>query len=262
MKRLLLAVLLVPTLALSAEEKTTGASAEEKTTGASAEKTTAASDDPMAGWVPPKVTKAAKDKQEIQAALRSMDVAARTGDLDAAAALVDFPVTMMTDDSKGDAMGEAWSRERWTEVMKPFYDKPMKDMKITHKPNIFLLSDSLASVDDVCTMTQGGKTITSRNSAFFIRRDGKWRVKAMAEGGWGDMMAAGPQGTASTTQGPGSEGTGSAAERTGSQGSASDPQSPANAQPPATAQPPASAQPPANVQPPADAQPPAERTTK
>ena len=35
----------------------------------------------------------------------------------------------------------------------------MKDMKVTHKPNVFLLSDSLASVDDVCTMTHGGKTI-------------------------------------------------------------------------------------------------------
>jgi uncharacterized protein (TIGR02246 family) len=201
MKRLVLAMLLVPSLALAAEEKTA-----------------TPSDDPMAGWVPPKVTNAAKDKQEIQALFRSMEAAARTGDLDAAAALVDFPVTMITDDSKGEATGEAWSRERWTEVMKPFYDKPMKDMKVTHKPNVFLLSDSLASVDDVCTMTQGGKTITSRNSSFVIRRDGKWRVKAMAEGGWGDMMAEAPQGTASSTQEPAPGSTGSAAEGTPSQG--------------------------------------------
>lgn len=209
MKRLLLAMLLVPSLAFAAEEKTA-----------------APSDDPMAQWVPPKVTNAAKDKQEIQALLRSMEAAGRTGDLDAAAALVDFPVTMMTDDSKGDAMGEAWSREQWTKVMKPFYDKPMKDVKVTHKPTIFLLSDSLASVDDVWTMTKGGKTVTSRNSIFAIRRDGQWRVKAMAEGGWGDMMAASPQGAASSTQGPTSEGTGSAAEKPGSQRTGSDVQAP------------------------------------
>jgi uncharacterized protein (TIGR02246 family) len=204
MTRLLLAMLLVPSLALGAEEKTA-----------------APSDDPMANWVPPKVTNAGKDKQEILAVLRSMEAAGRTGDLDAAAALVDFPVMMITDDSKGDAMGEAWSREQWTKVMKPFYDKPMKDVKVTHKPTIFLLSDSLASVDDVCTMTRGGKTVTSRNSIVAIRRDGKWRVKTMAEGGWGDMMAAAPQGTASSTQGPPSEGTGSAAEGPRSQGSGS-----------------------------------------
>jgi hypothetical protein len=128
---------------------------------------------------------------------------------------------MITDDSKGEATGEAWSRERWTEVMKPFYDKPMKDMKITHKPTVFLLSDSLASVDDVSTMTMGGKTITSRNSMFVVRRDGKWLVKAMAEGGWGDMMAQMPSATAGGAQESGSQGTGSAAEAPGAQGTGS-----------------------------------------
>ena len=182
MKSLLLAMFLVPaTLALAAE------------------KAAPPSDDPMAGWVPPKVKNEAKDKQEIQAVMRAWDSAGKTGDLEAAAALVDFPVTMVTDDSKGEAMGEAWSREQWTKVMKPFYDKPMKDMKVTHKPTIFLLSDSLASVDDVCTMTQGGKTMTTRNSTLMVRRDGKWLVKAMAEGGWGDKMGATPRDTASGT---------------------------------------------------------------
>jgi uncharacterized protein (TIGR02246 family) len=207
MKRLLLAMLLVPaSLALAAE----GLAPEEKKA--------APSDDPMAGWVPPKVTNETKDKQEILALMRSMEAAGKKGDLDAAAALVDFPVTMITDDSKGDATGEAWSREQWIEVMKPFYDKPMKDTKVTHKPTIFLLSDSLASVDDICTMTTGGKTLRTRNSTLLIRRDGKWLVKAMAEGGWGDMMAAQSQGTASGAQGPASEGTGSG---TGTEGPAS-----------------------------------------
>ncbi len=211
MKKLLLAMFLVPaTLALAADEK----------------KAAAPSDDPMAGWVPPKVTNEAKDKQEIRTLFTAMETAGKRGDLDAAAALVDFPVVMMTDDSKGDAMGETWSRERWTQVMKPFYDNPRKDTKVTHKPTIFLLSDSLASVDDVCTMTTGPKTVTTRNSMFVIRRDGKWFVKAMAEGGWGDMVAAGTQGTASGPQGPASEGTGSAAEGPGSQGTGSGAQSP------------------------------------
>jgi len=210
MKRLLLVMFLVPvSLALAAEEKTA-----------------APPDDPMAGWVPPKVKNEAKDKQEIQALFKAMETAGKRGDLDAAASLVDFPVVMMTDDSKGDAMGEAWDRDRWTAVMKPFYDKPMKDTKVTHKPNIFLLSDSLASVDDVCTMTTGGKTLTTRNSMFVIRKDGKWFVKAMAEGGWGDMVAAGSQGTASSPQGPGSQGAGSAVESPGSQGTGSGAQSP------------------------------------
>ncbi len=173
MKTLLLAVALVPSIALSQQ------------------KDSATSGDAMAGWVPPKVKSEAKDRQEIQALFRTMETASRTGDLDTAAALVDFPVTMITDDSKGRGGGEGWSREQWIQVMKPFYAKPMKDAKVTHKPTIFLLTDSLASVSDVYTMTQGGKSITARTSTFLVRRDGKWRVKVMAEGGWGDMMAPG-----------------------------------------------------------------------
>jgi uncharacterized protein (TIGR02246 family) len=218
MKRLLLAVFLVPSLALASHhEKAATPSASEKAAAPSA------SDDPMANWVPPKVKNEAKDKQEIQSLFKAMETAGRTGDLDAAVALVDFPVTMITDDSKGEAMGEAWSREQWIQVMKPFYDKPMKDMKVTHKPTVFLLSDSLASVDDVCTMTKGGKTITSRNSMFVIRKDGKWRVKAMAEGGWGDMMAEAPAHAASsgTQETPSGTATGGATEPPGSQGTGS-----------------------------------------
>ncbi|HET8538557.1 MAG TPA: hypothetical protein VFL83_01665 [Anaeromyxobacter sp.] len=164
----------------------------------------------MAGWVPPKVKSEAKDKQEIQALFRAMDAASRTGDLDAALALVDFPVTMITDDSRGQATGEAWTRERWIEVMKPFYEKPMKDAKVTHKPTIFLLTDSLATVTDLVTIAQGGRSTTARNAMFLARRDGKWRVKVMAEGGWGDMMAApAASGAAAKESAPPSTGAGS-----------------------------------------------------
>jgi hypothetical protein len=215
MRKLVLALLLVPALAFPAEEK-----------GAAPQ-----GGDPMAGWVPPKVKNAAKDQQEIHALFKEMDAAGRKGDLDAAAALVDFPVLMATDDSKGAGKAEAWDREKWTVVMKPFYAKPMKDMKVTHKPTIFLLSDSLASVDDVATMTHGGKSITSRSSTLLVRKDGQWRVKAMAEGGWGDMMGAQEKGTATAPQGSESQqGTGSAAGSPpasgGTEGGANPPEEP------------------------------------
>jgi hypothetical protein len=197
MARLLVAMLLVPALALAAEEKTASAG-----------------EDPMAGWTPPKLESAAKDKKEIEALMKSMEAAAKRGDIDAAAALVDFPVLMATDNKNGEGMAETWERERWIEVMKPFYAKPMPEMKVTHKPSIFLLSDSLASVHDVATMKMGAKTITMRNSTLLVRRDGKWLVKGMAEPGWGDMpqiQSAGAAGSAAP-----SEGTGSAAPATGS----------------------------------------------
>jgi hypothetical protein len=124
-----------------------------------------------------------------------MEEAGKKGDLAAAAAVIDFPVLMVTDDSKGQASAESWSKEQWTQVMAPMYAKPM-DEKITHKPEIFLASDSLATLSDVVTVTMGKKTVTARNTTILVRKDGQWLVKAMMEGGWGDMMAGPPPGEA------------------------------------------------------------------
>lgn len=169
--------------------------------------------DPMAGWVPPKVQNEAADKKEILALFKSMETAEKKGDLEAAASLVDFPVLMVTDDSKGQATSGTWDKEKWTKVMEPFYKHPMPDVKVTHKASIFMVSDSLASVDDMATITHGNKTIRARNSTLLVRRDGRWYVKAMVEGGWGDVMKEQP--AAATQETTSQTGTGSAGSSTG-----------------------------------------------
>jgi uncharacterized protein (TIGR02246 family) len=164
------------------------------------------SGDPMAGYKPPKVKNEAADRKEILALFKAMDEAGKKGDLEAAAALVDFPVLMITDDSKGQAHGESWEREQWTKVMEPFYAKPMTDMKVTHKPTIVVVSDSLASVTDAWTMTMGKQKMAGKSATLLIRRDGTWRVKSMMEGGWGDAMAEGAAATGSQSMGTPSTG--------------------------------------------------------
>jgi hypothetical protein len=194
MKTLLVALLAVPSLVLAAEE------------GGAAAK------NPMEGWHPPKVRNEAKDKQEIMGLLKKMEAAGKKGDLEAAVALVDFPVTMATDDSKGEAKVETWDRDRWTAVMRPMYAHRPEGVKVVHKPTVVLLSDSLATVQDVATITMGAgaQPVTSRSSMLVVRKGGEWRVKAMAEGGWGDAM--GDQGNAASgAQEAPSQGTGSGA---------------------------------------------------
>jgi hypothetical protein len=178
MRKLVLIALLLPATLASAEEKAAAPSAA----------------DPMAGWTPKKVTRDAQDRKEIAAFIQMMDDAGRKGDLAAATALVDFPVLMVTDDSKGQASAVPWSREQWTQAMEPFYKNPMGG-KVTHRPTVFLASDSLATLNDVVTMTMGKRSMTSRNTSILVRKDGKWLVKVMMEGGWGDMMATLPQQT-------------------------------------------------------------------
>ncbi len=192
MKKIALAVTLLAFVAPAFAHQETSAAGENK--------------DPMAGWVPRKVTREAADKKEISALFKSMEAAEKKGDLEAAAALVDFPVLMVTDDSKGEAMGEAWTREKWMQVMAPFYQHPKPDMKVTHKPTIYVITDSLATAQDEWTMTMGAKKLSARDSTLLVRRNGKWLVKSMTEGGWGDMMAEQPA-TASQPAAP--SGTGS-----------------------------------------------------
>jgi hypothetical protein len=155
--------------------------------GLAAEKA-AGSADPMAGWTQPVVKNEKKDRQEIEALLKRMETCGNKGDLDAAAALIDFPVLMVTDDAKGEGSGEAWSREQWTQVMKPFYAKPMPPGSHTPgKRTIVILTDSLALVGSGWTMTMGPKKVSGTSGMVLVRKGGEWKAKAMVEGGWGDM---------------------------------------------------------------------------
>jgi hypothetical protein len=144
--------------------------------------------DPMAGWTPPVVKNEKTDRQQIEAFLKKMEVASTKGDIDAAAALIDFPVLMVTDNAKGEGGGEAWVREQWMQVMRPYYAKPMPPgSQKQGKRTIVLVTDSLALVGAGWTMTMGPKKLTGTSGLLLVRKGGEWKAKAMVEGGWGDM---------------------------------------------------------------------------
>jgi hypothetical protein len=180
----------------------------------------ASSDDPMAGWVARKVTNEAKTRKEIQAYISEMDRVSRKGDVDAAMALIDFPVLMVTDNAKGEVMAGQFDQEQWKQLMGPMYEKPMpKEMRVQHKPTITPLTDSLASVTDDWSMTVSGKRMTGRSHLLLVKVDGKWRAKSMVEGGWGDAMGHEGHGAQGGTSGAGMSG--SAGGASGSMGGTS-----------------------------------------
>jgi len=105
--------------------------------------------------------------------------------------MTDFPVYMVTDQSNNEPKAEAFNHDDYISVMKPMFENVPKDMKVTHKPTITVLSDSLANVVDEVTMTVGNKKVVRRNTGLLVKRDGQWKWKVMAEAGWGGT---GPQG--------------------------------------------------------------------
>jgi hypothetical protein len=136
-----------------------------------------------------KPTNEAKTKKEIMDFFKAMEEAHKKGDMDAMWAAHDFPIFMVTDDLKGIPESKMYSREEFIAEMKPFFENMPKDTKMTHKPAVTVLSDSLVDVVDDFTMTMGKQKISGKNSGLLVKRDGKWLWKTMAEAGWGGMSA-------------------------------------------------------------------------
>ena len=132
-------------------------------------------------------TNEAAVKKEIAAFFKEMDELEKKNDMAGVLAHIDFPVYMMTDDSKGVPKAGEWTKEMYEAVMKPMMENMPKDMKVTHKPTVTVLSDSLVNVVDDSTTTMGKQKMSARSLGVLVKRDGKWRWKVMGEAGWGDM---------------------------------------------------------------------------
>lgn len=143
-----------------------------------------------------KPTNEAKTKKEVQDFFKKMEDMEKkgTGTVEDMAAEVDFPVYMATDDLKGVPETKEYSREEYIAMMKPMFEHMPKDMKMTHKPTITVLSDSLVNVVDDFSMTQGKQKTTGRNAGLLVKRDGQWKWKVMVEAGWGGMPPPGATG--------------------------------------------------------------------
>jgi len=126
-------------------------------------------------------------KKEIDDFFKAQIAAEAKGDMNAMVDHVDFPVYMVTDDSKGEIEAKAWDKDAYIAMMKPFYENMPKDAKTTHKQSITVLSDSLAAVSDDFVMTAGKQKLTGRNAGLLVKVAGTWKWKDMAEAGWAGM---------------------------------------------------------------------------
>ena len=150
-----------------------------------------------------KPTNESQTKKEVQDFFKKAEETGKKGDMEGMLSRVDFPVYMATDDLKGIPEAKEFSREEYTAMMKPFFENMPKDMKMTHKPTITVLSDSLANVVDDFTTTMGKQKMTGRNAGLLVKRDGQWKWKVMVEAGWGGMHP--PQGAGGGWQMPSPE---------------------------------------------------------
>jgi hypothetical protein len=144
-------------------------------------------------------TNEGQTKKDVKAFLNQEDALMQKRDFEGMMARIDFPIFMVTDDSQGVPMAKLYTRADYEKDMKPMWEAMPADIKMTHRPSITVLSDSLVSVADDFRMTMGGRTKSGRNHGLLVKRDGQWKWKEMAEAGWGDASKSGVGGS-----GPGS----------------------------------------------------------
>jgi hypothetical protein len=127
------------------------------------------------------------DKKGVEALFKASEEAWKKGDVNAAADLVDFPVIMLSDDSKGVAKSFYATREQWVGMMTPAMSSMPKDAKMSAKHTPTFLSDTLVvSIED--NSYSAGKMKGKWKSFCVLNlKDGKWKFKEMSEAGWGDM---------------------------------------------------------------------------
>jgi len=131
--------------------------------------------------------KAQQSQAEIKTFFKDMHAIEKKGDVNALADMVDFPVMMLTDTTRGEFKGEQWTREQWVGVMKTMMDPAqMKDVKWSSKETCFLMSDDLASCEIAVSMEAGKMKGKFNSHNILIRKDSKWKIKEMMEAGWGD----------------------------------------------------------------------------
>jgi hypothetical protein len=128
-----------------------------------------------------------QDKKGIDDTYKAFEEAMTKGDINAAADLVDFPIIMLSDDSKGAAKHYNATREQWIAIFAPMVQNMPKDMKMTSKHTPTFLSDTLAVSIESNGMTMGKVKGKWNAMSVLTLVDGKWKFKQMAEAGWGDM---------------------------------------------------------------------------
>ena len=149
--------------------------------------------DQMGGWMPEAVTK--RDTKGIAKMMMAWHKAFMAKDLNAAAEYLDFPVLMVTDDGKGNVTAATWDKDTWVKNMTQSMSKmpPMKPgMKMPMpKTKYDFITNDIASVFASMTMPMGKKSMTTNSHCLVVLKDGKWLVKSMTEGGWGNAMGGG-----------------------------------------------------------------------
>ncbi len=130
------------------------------------------------------------DTKGVDALYKAWNEAHKAADVNAAAALVDFPLVWQTDDATGAHKVEMLDKDAWVKEMTSWFTTLPKQTKLTMKRKIAWHSPDFASVTENNSIVMGKTKGKWTSAATVIKKDGKWMFKTMAEAGWAAPAAA------------------------------------------------------------------------
>lgn len=139
---------------------------------------------PRGAWAPTAVSK--EDTRGLTRLAEAVAHAWEDRHLDDATAVMEFPVLMVTDDGKGQALVEPWTRERWLRVMGDLVNQlpPTAKLRTTRRTFAFV-TDALATIHEDKLLVSGKKKTRWRTTYVCVRRGDAWRITTIVEGGFG-----------------------------------------------------------------------------
>ena len=129
------------------------------------------------------------DTKGIDALYKGFADAHKAADVNAAAAMVDFPMFWQTDDATGAHKAEMLDKDTWVKEMASWFTTLPKETKFTMKRKIAWHSADFATVTEDNSIKMGKTKGKWTSVSTVIKKDGKWMFKTMSEAGWATPAA-------------------------------------------------------------------------
>jgi hypothetical protein len=128
-----------------------------------------------------------EDVEGIEAMYRRRDDAHKARDWEMLRDTIDFPVWMVTDSADTQAVTWYGDESKLLEVQANIM-RLVPRTPVHHERRYVFLTSNLALNMESNTVMVGNEQVAFKAAHLVIRReDGKWRVKSVIEGGWGNV---------------------------------------------------------------------------
>ncbi|HSD56305.1 MAG TPA: hypothetical protein VLA92_04080 [Candidatus Saccharimonadales bacterium] len=126
------------------------------------------------------------DAAALMTWFKNYDALVAANDADGMIKEAHLPITVITDDSKGDCVAQQWDESAFRASIEGNVNKA--DTKIKNRRKPFFLNKNLAVVITESVVTNGDDTHYMRYADIMVKQGNEWKFKSMVQAGWGDML--------------------------------------------------------------------------